>query len=492
MTERIYRFEERKEPNFFLGDSGRATSSFEDIKEMSCYGSMQHLASSLDSLIKEYGTQRKGFDQFGYLIAIDGSYGAGKTTAAEALRDELHRAHGTKITSLYYSFLPFSNPNEAIGVFLSIFGEKLWRLGIADIRDDIQQFILEVTPDAEQPKATMGIGAASVTWSLRKNKPSYETAIQRIANKMSGLIQSNTTLVVILDDIDRLEPQQIVALVRMAEKLRKIPRMITIMPIYKDVVRGAFSKQLEVSPPNSAALLRKLIDFEIKIQNQQKDLEGIFKKAVSDNLDKRPKKDFLDKCWYILLHNILIAEAYDLVKDLPGGKEKIVALERSPYIKELRRIFDLHIRNSRRTEPYLTEFGNRQYFAPLGMHYEIFRDMNDEEMGPRQLSEIRNHNNVMKLVLNDSDAIGKFKSGTDYPTFDASLEQKSSEPALTSFFIPTLQKFSRNEPLLINNYKLRDMAILARAITGSRKFDATTKDDGRLYDLIREEYDDFR
>lgn len=489
MARRIYRFEDR--------DISRPYSFSQDTKGMPYHGDLRHLFESLRSLIK--GEQQGLLDKNGYVIALDGPYGAGKTTAARSLLGELKIAEGDRLHDLYHTFLPFSNPSEAIAVFLNRLAEELWRNRLADIRREIQQFILEVTPE-NRINASVSLGGLSLSWPIVSSRNSYDGVIDSIILKLSKIKNLSQTIMITLDDLDRLEPNQVVAIMRMVEKLRDLPRVIIILPIYKNVIKDAFTDQLKLDASTGAALLRKLIDYEIKISNRQNDMERVFKKELL----KYSKADGLtlghqDLCWNILLHNIIIAEAYDLIsKEKQGGQEKWAILRSSQYLTQLREIFTLHIRGRHRTStgPYLTHSLNpndssKAHWVPLGYTYRSFVEMIDNTDGPAQLSEMRNSENVMKLITTDKDLAEKYKKSEDIGEFSKDVEAKNSEPALTNFFLPILRS-QKEESFLTDNYKLRDMTILARHIGGNRKLDTALKDVGSLFDLIRGEYDNFR
>lgn len=488
MVKRIYRFENRE---------AREDYSFaEDTKGMPYHPDVQHLYRSLRSLIK--GEQQSLLDKSGYVVALDGPYGAGKTTAARTLLRELIKGEEVnKITYIDHTFLPFNNPSEAIAVFLNKLAEKLWRERLADIRSDIQQFILEVSPE-NRYEASVSLGGLSISWPISRGN-SYDGVSQAIIDKLQKAVKAGRTVVIILDDLDRLEPHQIVAIMRMVEKLRELPRVIIILPIYKQIIKNAFTGQINIDASIGSALLRKLIDFEIKVSNRQRDLERVFKKELhkysSSTGDLTSAQ--LDLSWNILLHNVIIAEGRDLIsKETGDGQEKWAILKKSPYLAQIRSTLADHLDEYRSpTKPYPAQFLNSRntpVWAPLGLQYRAFVSMNDKEDGPAQLAEMRNTASVMKPISTDEQVIADLKGGGAWPPFDTKQEEKNSEPALTHFFLPILKAQKTDESFLTDTYKLRDMSILARSIGGSRKLAAALKDTGKLYQLIKEEFDNFR
>lgn len=484
MARRVYRFENR--------DAERPYSLAQDTKGMPYYGDLRHLIASLQSLMK--GEQQSLLDKNGYVIALDGPYGAGKTTAARTLLCELAEAGDGRILNIYHTFLPFNNPTEAISIFLTRLAEILWRHKFADIRGDIQQFILEVTPE-NRYEASVSLGGLSFTWPVFGAKSSYENVGQSISDKLSRACQQNRTVVIVLDDLDRLEPNQIVAIMRMVERLRNLPRVIIVLPFYKDIIKKAFITQLDIDTSIGSTLLRKLVDYEIKISNRQSDMERIFKNELAKN---SPREEITheqqDICWNMLLHNIIIAESYDLIaKEKSDEYNMSATLQKSPYLTELQRLFLSHVDDYRsRVEPYLvqtTESNGELAWAPIGHSFRSFANLSSSVNGPAQLAILRNTDTVMKPVATDNETIMAYKSTGNLQIFN---ERVSSEPALFNLFLPLLKAQKDEEGLFIDNYKLRDMSILARHIAGSRKLTAALKDPARLYTLVRETYDNFR
>jgi hypothetical protein len=483
-------------PIYQFDDKTPASVSLNDLARLPYGTVLKHLERSLRDLIS--GRQQDKLDKSGYVISLDGPYGAGKTTAANALIHDLDSHFSEKLLHIERSFLPFSNPSEAIASFLGEMAEQLWRRGFTDVRNEIQQFILEVTPAPQHISAGLNIGPLNLTWPLKRGILDGTNSSDSIADKLSKVASAGKTIMITIDDLDRLEPEQIVALMRMVERLRALPRIIIILPMYKKIVTQAFVKQFNINASEGPALLRKLIDYEVKISNQQQDMKRVF----VDTLNRSGVSTVsyyaswvTDLCWHILLHNIVIAEAASLVEqEENGGAEKVAIIRRSPYLARLQDMFNAQLADNRDVEPYMTLYtgGARNRFQPIGYQYQALHDMGDKILAPRQLAEMRNVNNVMMKVTTDQKLVEDFHNGAPAPLFDPSIEAASHDIALTNLFIPMLLAGSEPEPLLTENYKLRDMAILARRIRGNRKFSASIDNMEELYKIIKQEFDDFR
>jgi hypothetical protein len=285
---------------------------------------------------------------------------------------------------------------------------------------------------------------------------------------------------------------------RLVEKLRALPRVIIVLPIHKNIVAKAFQGCLKIDASESPAFLRKLTDREIKIYNRLEDMKRVFEQElrIRSNLGGYPMNTL---SWYILLHNIVIAEAYDQVKeDHGGGREKLeIFWSRSEYLSNLRELFLQH-HADRITSPdalFLSEFTQDRMhnFVPIGKQYKYLVNMENSFYSPRQLAEMRNHDNVMKKIITDQSTVDKaWAHNSKITGYNAEVERQGKyELALTKLFIPFLEK-SKNESFLTDNYKLRDMILLARGIKGNAQFVESSQDVGLLYTLVRKVYDDFR
>jgi len=290
---------------------------------------------------------------------------------------------------------------------------------------------------------------------------------------------------------------------RMVEKLRSLPHVIIVLPIYKRVITEAFAGVLGVSSDNAATFLRKLTDFEVSVDSNLELLKDIFIKDFNANEVVIAGMPIAELCWYILLHNIVIREALERFNtDEKADIRKAFEIGQSPYLHRIKNLFSSH-RNITsqgydKVRAYPSHFGEQagdqynEFFVPLGIHYQSIGNADsDSSTTAIQLSEMRNKDNVMKLITTD----GETEQSMHQPgriTFSSDTEAKSSAPALTELFIPLLKE-SNEEPLVTDNYKPRDILDISRRIQGNHVLDLKSDSDlSELYLTERAAYDRYR
>ncbi|MCA9337123.1 hypothetical protein KC951_00245 [Candidatus Saccharibacteria bacterium] len=447
------------------------------------------------------GDQKSKFADRGYVLMINGPWGAGKTTVTWALINELQATltandRKTEVITIDKSVLPFGNASESITAFLNYFAEDLWKQGAVDVRNDIKQFILEVTPEYESKySVSANFGPLSFTkpFTARPIDIAHDVIKQKFKTKLAD---KDKVVVVVLDDLDRLRPDEIVDVMRMVEKLRILPRVLVILPAYKEIITNAFSESLKVPGDGAATFLRKLTDLDIVINNDINDLNTVFINEFAKNKTiEKYGLSVAELSWYSLLHNIIVTEAFERVKDNMDGNsvEPVFNGVLSTYLHRFRNLLNSHrnIRNSNDPVfPTHAETDQGNVFVPLGHHYGQLRDMGNVKQAMNQLLESKNVDNVMKLVTKDPDVISEVKAN-NYITFDEGKEAASSAPVLIEVLIPYL-KDSDKEPLLTDNYKLREIKRMAQMIQGDPRFNINSEDLGLLYTITKDSYEKFR
>jgi Cdc6-like AAA superfamily ATPase len=157
------------------------------------------------------------FTQRGALLVVEGSWGAGKTTVTWALinlLEEKLKESGNAPVFIFKnqsSLLPFGSSSESIRVFLTGLAQDLWEENLFDVRKDIQRSILEVAPPEDgQYNVSTHLGPLNVSKNIGQSLFVFQNS-ERIKAKFRSLAKSNGIVILVLDDIDRLRPNEIVS-----------------------------------------------------------------------------------------------------------------------------------------------------------------------------------------------------------------------------------------------------------------------------------------
>lgn len=503
MSDGIFRFDDTDH------DKIRKTK----LSELKGLGYEQNLPKFVDSLIDLlHGKQKDNLDKRGYVIAVNGLWGSGKTTATWAVINEIKenlRANKCKeqIEVIDKEFLLFGNASESISSFLREFAHKLWTAGFVDVRDDIEQFILEVTPINESGYTfSAGMGPFSVSRPVKLKPKDITYGVMK--SKFLKLTGSHKIVFVVLDDLDRLKPEEIVQLMRMVEKLRKIPRIVIILPVYQAIITEAFKTELNLTPVAAPTFVRKLVDYSVNLTNGMNDLKTLF----DSNFDAGDIETFRealggvsvgDMCWYILLHVLITHEAIEFIEEKNSRDERNAAAQEafstsnSPYLAKLRRIIDSHQDIQRAPadiKAYPTHGKNqdREIFIPFGQNYGYLVSGQPADNVLVQLREISSANNAMMQICTDPEIEAQTR-GAQQIDFSPEKMEQSHTTALQEVFINLLQQ-SSDEPYLTQSgkYQLREIDILAKIIRSNLNIGLEGDPLTNLHEAVRKSFIEFQ
>lgn len=226
----------------------------------------------------------------GMVIGIEGRWGSGKTSLLNFLRTELAKAKGENIhtisvapwlngdkESLVASVLePMANileriesenatPGEQAGAkvvenakilreLVSSYGGKTARrlAPIADLAG-------YVVPGAQAAGGILG-AAANVLEGAAERQPTPTEMKAKIVDLVRAL---DVGFVVILDDLDRLEPAQAVEVVRLVRSVADFPKVAYLMCYDRDVLADALSEGLKVK--DGDLFLQKIVQLTFSI-----------------------------------------------------------------------------------------------------------------------------------------------------------------------------------------------------------------------------------
>lgn len=123
--------------------------------------SAKNQAETLKNLIE--GDFRDAINKRGFVVTIDGAWGAGKSTTAWAVINEIKNNVRVKPMVIDRQLLPFGNVSESISLFLNELSDKLCENNLINISSEINQFILESSPLNEGFNVAANLGFFSLS-----------------------------------------------------------------------------------------------------------------------------------------------------------------------------------------------------------------------------------------------------------------------------------------------------------------------------------------
>lgn len=460
------------------------------------------------------GNQKGSLDKRGFVVALNGAWGTGKSTAAWALINELDKDLPDHFIVIDRSLLPFGSVNESISTFLNDFATVLKNENLVDISSEIDQFILESTPVVEKLGVTASFGPISLSKNFGKSRNALNT--NTLIDKFKRLRTKSKAIIIVLDDLDRLRPSEVVDVLRMVEKLRVLPGVVVLLPMFKKIINEAIKNDLHLDGPSAATFMRKLTDAEINIENDIEDLKSSFSETLKELLGDKDQKrtwgvgktreiQLSDLVWALLLHIMVISETISTANSTENPNANLlISNSNSNYLQKMTDLFRESSYEPRQRpsveHPYPVWINSGgEKMTSIGARWQGIRDRNGNWLG--ELNELLGWGNNASVVTTDESVINSLRSAVEVEfTKDGedsikAKEEASHMPIFIEVFMQ-LAETTDSEPLLTENYKRRDINILARKIVPELKgmtLDSRDEDAMRqLFEFVKSKYDQFR
>lgn len=461
------------------------------------------------------GNQKGSLDKRGFVVAINGAWGTGKSTATWALINELDKDLPDHFVVIDRSLLPFGSVNESISTFLNDFATVLKNENIIDISGEIDQFMLESTPAVEKLGVTASLGPISLSKSFGNSRNALNT--NTLIEKFKRLRTKSKAIIIVLDDLDRLRPSEVVDVLRMVEKLRVLPGVIVLLPMFKKIINEAIKNDLNLDGPSAATFMRKLTDAEINIENDIKDLQTSFNITLKSLLGEKDQKriwgvgavtkeiQLSDLVWSLLVHIMVISETLSKANSSESPNANLlIGNANSNYLQKMADLFreSSYDQRSRPSvdNPYPVWVNrNGEKLTSIGWRWPGIRDKEGNWLG--ELNELLGWGNSASVVTTDDTVVNSLRSSAEIEfTKEGEDNIKAKEiashiPIFIEVFMPLTQT-TDSEPLLTENYKRRDINILARKIAPELvSMNIELSDEGamrQLFEFVKIKYDQFR
>jgi predicted KAP-like P-loop ATPase len=226
----------------------------------------------------------------GIVIGLEGRWGSGKTSLVNFLRSELKRAEAEKIHTI--TVAPWLNGDAAslVHSVLEPIADVLHRIenenaapeqqAGAQVAENVSQLRKLISSYGSQtarklaPVATLAgyvmpgmqavgdaLGAAANVMENAAERPPTPTELK--GKIIDGIRALDVGFVVILDDLDRLEPAQAVEVIRLVRSVADFPKVAYLMCYDRDVLADALSEGLKVK--DGDLFLQKIVQLTFAI-----------------------------------------------------------------------------------------------------------------------------------------------------------------------------------------------------------------------------------
>ena len=253
----------------------------------------------------------------GLVMGIHGIWGSGKSTLLNFVKHYLALPeNSTEILVVDFNPWWFADRNQLASQFLTRFHTALKQdpsfvRKIGDLMSDYADSLaLASTTSAGIPWAS-----GAVAWLLKKFKIKQKD-IPELKEKISKVLSTSSRRVLfIIDDIDRLTPDEIKELFKVIKALADFPNVLYLLSFDREVVHQALSSSLKV---DGGAYLEKIIQAPFALPAVDKlHLRRDLFKRLDFLLNKCPAKQFDSDYWqniYISGIDVFINKPRDIVR----------------------------------------------------------------------------------------------------------------------------------------------------------------------------------
>ena len=257
-----------------------------------------HFASELANAI----LKNTGKDSI--VIGLYGSWGSGKTSLVNMVLEEIENLTiQDEDKPLLVSFAPwnFSAQENLVSVFfktlrlyLNIEKNKKWEQKIGNALDKFADTwdVLTLYPGA----GTIVAPAAKAITKLGANKLLGVKPIDEAKQEIERvLLERNQKIIVVIDDVDRLEKSQICAVFQLVKQIVSFPNTTYLLPMDRDIVARALKK---VQDDDGYSYLEKIVQIPFIIPEISKTkMKEVFVEKVNGVLNANNVSS-LDKNYY--------------------------------------------------------------------------------------------------------------------------------------------------------------------------------------------------
>jgi len=274
-----------------------------------------------DAPIKTFGEDKLGRKKFaeelgksilnikadnGFVYALEGEWGSGKTSIMNMATDYLKKNHSEKEPIIIIRFNPwwFSGQNQLIKQFFNEFTSELQKADIF-LTEDISKLLncfskivapLQYIPIYGIAAKIVSNGASSVAGGLSEIAQEKEENVQSIKNKIDKAInKQDARFLIVIDDIDRLASEEIRQLFRVIKAIANFPKTIYLLAYDEKIVIDALEK---VQENNGKKYLEKIVQVSVDVPLINKiKLRKIFHKMLEQILEETQDRLFDNKLW---------------------------------------------------------------------------------------------------------------------------------------------------------------------------------------------------
>lgn len=355
-------------------------------------------------------------DDSGLVIGLFGKWGTGKTSVINMAEEELLRLSKTDDNKpLFVKFSPwnYSDQDNLISLFFHSLNNKLDRKENQEIKNKVGNGFKDYSDALDAAKSFPFIGPAAqilkVILKVQGDKLTKVPDLEESKEELKkALLEISRKIVVVIDDIDRLNNSQIRDIFQLVKQVGDFPNVIYVLLMDREVVSSALN---EVHNIDGNEYLDKIIQVPFEIPDITKEkLYSILQKKIKNVYENLPIKVKIDQTY---MRYVLDDCVYPYVKTLRDVNRiinifqfKYGALYEETAFEDMLALTTIEVK-----EPKLYNWIYDNKDNVCGGFNHAFNKLNDKDFNYRSFYE----NEFRTMGINSKTAMNFLK--TIFPTF---------------------------------------------------------------------------
>ena len=237
----------------------------------------------------------------GFTVAVVGEWGSGKTSVLNMVADSL-RASEDSVAILHFNPWLFSRADDLMTRFFSELGAQLGQheyLGLKNVADSFAGLVESLAPLAPVPAASW---VARLFGWITRTATRPRSLFERRRDLTGALGSSGSRIVVLIDDIDRLEAGEIREVMRLVRLTSDFPNLIFLLAFDRHRV----AKALGDNGGEGRQYLEKLVQVshDVPVANKATLTEMLIE-GLNRLIDARGLGEPDDEVWAHVLYDVL-------------------------------------------------------------------------------------------------------------------------------------------------------------------------------------------
>jgi hypothetical protein len=237
----------------------------------------------------------------GFVVGVEGAWGSGKSSLVNLAVAELKNKEN-KVDVVEFTPWLIGSRNELLSQLFSDLEPVIIAALPENQRDDTRK-LLKKYAEVSSGLATLAdiAEAGGVPWAsylgkfIRKSGGEAAKATERSLSDLNKDLREklknlNRSIIIFIDDLDRLDPNEVVEVFRLIKAVADFPNVAYILAYDAEIISASLEKALRI--PNGKVYLEKIIQASFKVPDAMSyDLKNWLKDEFSKIIGKEPLSD---------------------------------------------------------------------------------------------------------------------------------------------------------------------------------------------------------